>query len=82
MTNRSSVAPADRKSDDRGDSALTMGLIPGWCWVQSYQIILKWEWSCLHGTQDKVGTSKHNCLARCQYNVTGWVSMWACDMLS
>ena len=37
---------------------------------------------CLHGTQDEGGTTKHNWLARCQYNVTGWVSMWAYDMLS
>ena len=37
---------------------------------------------CLHGTYDEVGTTKHNWSARCQYNVTGWVSMWACDMLS
>ena len=27
-------------------------------------------------------TTKHNWLARCQYKVTGWVSMWAYDMLS
>ena len=27
-------------------------------------------------------TTKHNWSARCQYNVTGWVGMWACDMLS
>ena len=25
---------------------------------------------------------EENWSARCQYNVTGWVSMWACDMLS
>ena len=37
---------------------------------------------CLHGTQDEVGTTKHDWLAQCQYNVTGWVSMWAYDMLS
>ena len=37
---------------------------------------------CLHGTDDEVGTTKHNWSAWCQYNVTGWVSMWACDMLS
>ena len=37
---------------------------------------------CLHGTQDEVGTTKHDWSARCQYNVTGWVSMWAYDMLS
>ena len=38
--------------------------------------------SCLHGTQDEVETTKHNWSARCQYNVSGWVSMWAYDMLS
>ena len=27
-------------------------------------------------------TMKHNWLARCQYNVNGWVSMRAYDMLS
>ena len=36
----------------------------------------------MHGTQDEVGTTKHNWSARCQYNVTGWVSMWDIDMLS
>ena len=38
----------------------------------------------LHGTctYDKVGTTKHNWSVQCQYNVTGWGSMWACDMLS
>ena len=38
----------------------------------------------LHGThdEDEVGTTKHNWSARCQYNVTRWVSMWAYDMLS
>ena len=35
---------------------------------------------CLHGTYDEVGTVKHNWLAWCQYNVTGWVSMLACDI--
>ena len=37
---------------------------------------------CLHGTYNEVVTTKHNWLARCQYNVTGWVSMWAYYMLS
>ena len=37
---------------------------------------------CLHGTQDEVGTKKHNWSAWCQYNVTGWGSMWVGDMLS
>ena len=35
---------------------------------------------CLHGTQDHVGTTKHDWSAWCQYNVTGWVNMWAYDM--
>ena len=38
--------------------------------------------SCLHDSQDEVGTTKHNWLAWCQYNVSGWGSMWAPDMLS
>ena len=37
---------------------------------------------CLHGTYDEVGTMKHNWSAQRQYNVKGWVSMWAYDMLS
>ena len=37
---------------------------------------------CLHDNQDEVGTTKHNWSAWCQYNVNGWVSMWAYDMLS
>ena len=42
---------------------------------------------CLHGTEDDVGTTKHNWLDLCQYNVPGGgggrgVSMWAYDMLS
>ena len=37
---------------------------------------------CLHGIHNEVGTMKHNWLAWCQYNMTGWVSMWAYDMLS
>ena len=32
---------------------------------------------CLHGTQDEVGTIKHNWSAWCQYNATGWVRMLA-----
>ena len=31
--------------------------------------------------QDEVGTTKHNWAAWCQYNVSGWGSMWAYDML-
>ena len=36
----------------------------------------------LHGTHDEGGTTKHDWSAPCQLNVTGWVSMWAYDMLS
>ena len=36
----------------------------------------------LHDAHNEGGTTKHNWLAWCQYNVTGWVSMWAYDMLS
>ena len=38
--------------------------------------------SCLHDIQDEVQTIKHNWLAQCQFNVTGWVTMWGYDMLS
>ena len=31
---------------------------------------------CLHGTCDEVGTTKQNWSAMCQYNVTGWVSLF------
>ena len=32
------------------------------------------SWRC---TEDEVVTTKQNWLARCQYNVTGWVNMLA-----
>ena len=35
----------------------------------------------MHGTHDEGGTTKHNWSARCQYNVTGWVSMLAYDVI-
>ena len=59
-----------------------MGSIPGWCWASHTKDLKNESDLCLHGTNDEVGTMKHNWSARCQYNVTGWVSMWACDMLS
>ena len=37
---------------------------------------------CLHASQHEVWTTKHNWSTWCQYNVTGWGSMWASDMLS
>ena len=36
---------------------------------------------CLHGTHNEVGTTKHNWSARCQYNVTGWGSILAYDVI-
>ena len=84
MTNRSSVAPADRK---RGDLALTKRFcgfeIPvGASWSSLTKDFKNGSGPCLHGTQDEAGTTKHNWSARCQNNVTGWVSMWAYNMLS
>ena len=37
---------------------------------------------CLHGSHSEVGTTKHDWSARCQYNVTSLISMWAYDVLS
>ena len=36
---------------------------------------------CLLGIQHEVRTTKHNWSVQCQYNVTGWDTMWACDRL-
>ena len=84
--NRSSIVPADRKRRRLGGPSTHQEVL----WVQfpvdagsSHPNHFKnGTGPCLHGTYDEVGTTKHNWLARCQYNVTGWVSMWACDMLS
>ena len=73
------------KGGDRGDLALTKRF----CWVRfpvgagsSHTKDFKnGSGPCLHGTYDEVGTTKHTWLARSQYNVTWWVSMWAYDML-
>ena len=37
--------------------------------------------SCLTFSIHEVRTMKHNWLAWCHYNVTGWGAMWAYDML-
>ena len=50
--------------------------------LSPFGVITLWLSYLLSETQDEVGTMKHNWSARCQHNVTGWVSMWACDMLS
>ena len=84
--NRSSVAPADRKkrregatSTDQEDSWVRFPVAAG----SSHTIDVKnGSGLFLHGTHDEEGTTKHNWSAWCQYNVTGWVSMWPCDMLS
>ena len=74
MTYRPSVAPADR------DQVVLWVQFPvGAGFSQDFK---NGSGSCLHGTQDEVGTMKPNWLALCQYNVTGWVSMWAYDILS
>ena len=81
--NRSSVAPADLKGD-RGDSALTKcfyGFLVG-TGCSHTKDFKNGSGPCFHGTPYEVGTTKHNWSAWCQYNVTGWVSMWAYDMLS
>ena len=54
----------------------------GSCWASHTKDIKNGSGPCLHGTHDEMGTAKHNWSARCQYNVSGWVSMWAYDMLS
>ena len=85
MTNRSSVAPVDHKGDNRGDPAPTKRF----CGFDSQLLLGQFIPNtlkmgvvpCLHGTNDVVATTKRNWSARCQY-VTGWVSMWAYDMLS
>ena len=66
------------KGDNKGDSALAK-----WFYVFNSQLVLGYvipktkngSGPCLHGTQDEVRTTKHDWSARCQYNVTGWVSM-------
>ena len=70
-------------------NALSFGIFPVILWVQfpvgagsSHTKDFKNGSNLyLHGAHDEVGTTKHNWSARCQYNVTGWVSMWAYDML-
>ena len=82
MTNRSSVAPADLKGDDRGDQEDLWVRFPVAAGSSHTKDIKNGSGLFLHGTHDEVGTTEHKWSARCQYNVTGWGSMWACDMLS
>ena len=58
-----------------------MGLIPTAAGSSYTKDVKNGSGHCMHGTHDEVGTTKHNWSARCQYNVTGWVSIWAYDML-
>ena len=86
MTNRPSVAPADRKRRQLGGLSTDQVVL----WVQfpvsvgssHTQDLKNGSGLCFQGTQDELGTMKHNWSARCLYNVTGWVSTWAYDMLS
>ena len=53
------------KGDNRGNSALTK-------WFYGFNSHFEnGSGLCLHGSQDEVGTTKHDWSARCQYNVTG-----------
>ena len=83
--NRPSVAPADQ-GEGRGDPALTKWFYGFDSWLVlgpgHTKDIENGSGPCLHGTQDEVGTMKHNWSARCQHYVTVWVSMWAYDMFS
>ena len=86
VKNRSSVAPADRKrrqlgepSTDQEDLLVRFLVAAGPSYTKDGK---NGSGPCLHGTHDEVGTTQYNWLARCQYNLTGWFSMWADDMLS
>ena len=86
MTKRPSVAPADRNRRRQGGPSTDQVVL----WVQ-FPVDARFSHTkdfkngsgpCLHGSYDEVGTTKRNWSAWCQYNVSGWVSMWACYMLS
>ena len=64
----------NRKGDDRGHPALTK-----WFHLVDSRLVMG---PSQHDTQHEVETTKHNWSAQChyQYNVTGWVSMWANDI--
>ena len=73
------MAPADLKSDNRGDPGLTnrfMGSIPLWLSSSHTKDIKNGSGPCLNGTQDEVGTKKHNWSALCQYNGLGGLACW------
>ena len=88
MTNRPSVAPADQKRRRWGGPIASTDQVV--LWVQfpvgarssHIKDFKNGSGPCFHGTQDEVETMKQDWSAQCQYNVTGWVSMWAYDMLS
>ena len=76
MTNRSSVAPADRKRQQQGASSTDQEDL----WV-SFPVgagpshtkdFKNGSGPSLHDTQDEVGTTKHNWSAWCQY-ISDWV---------
>ena len=70
------------KSDDRRDPALTKWFYGFDSWLVLGAVIPKTiKMSVVPVCMDEEGTTKHNWSAKCQYNVTGWVSMWDCDML-
>ena len=74
------------KGDNRGNPALTK-----WFYGFNSRLVLgpghtkdvkNGSGSCFHGTYDEVGTTNHNWSDPCQYNMTGWRGVWACDILS
>ena len=84
MTNRPLVVPADLNSDDRGgpsaDQEFFWTQFPVAAGSSHTKDVKNGSVPSLHGTQNEEGTMKHNWSARCQYNATGWGSMWAYDM--
>ena len=86
VTNRPLVAFADRTRGQQGgpitDQVVSWVQFPIGAWSSHTKDVKNGSSSYLHGTQNEVGTMKHNWSAWCQYLVTGRFSMWAYDMLS
>ena len=77
MTNRSSVAPADCKQRRKGGSSTNQEVLlvrfPVSAGSSHTKYIKNGSDPYLRGTQDEVGTTKHNWSAR---------DMWACHIFS
>ena len=69
MTNRPSVAPADRKIGGGGlstDQVVLWVQFPVGAGSSHTKDFKNGSGPCLHGTYDEVGTTKHTWSARCQ----------------